>query len=440
MTERLPMFQKIHYRLTFLCAGITAFILLAMSCIYLYVSESGLKQNQFLAFQRDMSTITANFEQQTIFTHEWLSKIENSNSYFITVTDNGVPFLFNERNGDAKRKTAEEEALACYRSGAAAGTANPLSDYNSYHREFEFTASDGEEYYACFAGIPRENGTIEVLILSSLTGLRHQIRTQRIRFVLLDIVSVALLALFSYFFTKKLLAPIEQGRREQNEFIASASHELRTPLAVILSCASACEKASPGEQNGFLSTIHSEGRQMSRLIDDMLFLSQSDAHSFPVNPERTDIDTLLLDSFEAFEPMAKEKRISLSVSLPETAVPSCLCDGERLKQVIAILLHNALSYTPAGGLVLLSLEPEIPESFTVKVIDNGIGIPDEEKAKIFRRFYRSDPSRSAKDHFGLGLSIALEIVRALGGSIRIEDTPGGGSTFLVRLPYSRAKI
>ena len=130
--------------------------------------------------------------------------------------------------------------------------------------------------------------------------------------------------------------------------------------------------------------------------------------------------------------MASRKSINLSISLPETAVPLFSCDPERISQVLSILLHNALSYTPEGGQVRLSLLPE-GKNIRLLVADNGIGIPDEEKSHIFERFYRADRSRSKKGHFGLGLCIASEIVKAHHGQILVSNTPGGGSTFTVVL-------
>lgn len=443
------MFRKVHHRLTLLCAGITTFLLLTMSLTYLYVSEQGLKQSHFLSFQRDIGTLIANFERQTLITHTWLSQMESYNAFTISVTDNGIPLLFNERERDEKRRITEQEALEYYRSHFSA--ASPDTARKSYHTEYAFTSSCKEDYYACYAYIPYENGETELLILSPVRPLNRQIRTQRIRFAAIDTAAVCLLFLFSFFFTKKLLIPIEQNRLEQIRFVAAASHELRTPLAVILSCTGAIrghngKKALPEEEETFLNTIYSEGHRMKRLIDDMLFLSQADSHTFSVHPEPIEPDTILLNSYEAFEPMAAEKNISLRISLPDCAMPPCLGDRERLQQLIAILLHNAVSYTPENGSILLSLtygksrkaDPDLrrrQDSYTISVADNGIGIPDEEKAKIFRRFYRSDQSRSTKEHFGLGLCIAEEITQSLKGSLHVEDTPGGGSTFLVRLPF-----
>lgn len=143
-------------------------------------------------------------------------------------------------------------------------------------------------------------------------------------------------------------------------------------------------------------------------------------------------DTLLLETYEAFEPLAAKKQIRLNVQLPEELLPPCVCDPERIRQVLAILLHNAISYTPEHGTIHLALSFE-KQRFCFQVSDNGIGIPDGEKSRIFERFYRADQSRSQKDHFGLGLSIAQEIVSAHQGQIMVKDTPGGGSTFLVFL-------
>lgn len=428
------MLKKVHYRLTLLCAGITIFLLITMSLIYLYVSESGLKKSQFLSFQRDMGTLTANFEQQTVITHEWLSKIENRNSYYISVIDNGIPFLFNNRTDSPYRKSLEQEALSYFRN-------NPLenkgSAFETYHTEIIFPFSSGDEYYASFAVIPRTSGDVELLILSSMKSLYSQINEQRLRFVMIDLSAILLFILFSYFFTKKLLAPIEQSHKAQIEFIASASHELRTPLSVILSCTSACQKAPLHEKEGFLNTIISEGHRMSQLINDMLLLTQADTNSFTIHMETAEPDTLLLETYEAFEPMAKEKNIHFHIQLPLSPMPPCLSDGERLRQVTAILLHNAVSYTPENGSITLTLavhSARQPEYFIISVIDNGCGIPDEDKENIFKRFYRSDKSRTTKEHFGLGLCIAREILNAMNGDIHVEDTPGGGSTFIVRLP------
>lgn len=425
------MFRKVHFRLAALCGGITAFILLVMSCGYLYISEQGLKNSSYIAFQNDMNTLISNLEQQTVITHEWLSKIEDNGKYQINVIDNGVPFLFNMRNTD-EQKALFETAWDCYEKEFKIESL--LSSYGTYHIEFLFSSDgkSGNDYYACVAISERSNGTFQVMILSSMAPLMKQIRMQRFLFFSLDVLAVFALFLFAWYFTKRLLKPLEENQIRQTQFIASASHELRTPLAVMLSCASASEQAANTERKHFLDSIQSEGIRMSRLIDDMLLLTSADNHSWTIRTGPTELDTLLLNTYEAFEPMASEKSIRLSVSLPEVFVPPVSCDRERIRQVLAILLHNAVSYTPEGGQILLSLTFD-GKNTRISVADNGIGIPDSEKARIFERFYRADKSRSKKEHFGLGLCIASEIIQAHHGKILVGDTPGGGSTFTVVL-------
>lgn len=425
------MFRKVHIRLASLCAGITILILLIMSCAYLYISERGLKNRSFISFQNDMNTLVSNLEQQTIITHEWLSRIEDHGKYLINVIDNGVPFLYNERN-TSEQKLLFENAWNYYDSHFLIEPVLPAFD--SSHMEYQFSSTGGNrfDYYACVIVSQRTGSTFQVMILCSMEPVLSQIRIQRLLFLFINFLASVSLALFSWYFTRQILKPLEENQRQQNQFIASASHELRTPLSVILSCASASAHASEEERAHFLDSIRSEGLRMSRLINDMLLLTKAGSYRWTIQKEPTELDTLLLDTYEAFEPVAQEQSIRLSVELPEDAVPPVSCDPERIRQVLSILLHNALSYTPENGQICLSLLHD-GKNVRLIVADNGIGIPDSEKNKIFDRFYRMDQSRTEKGHFGLGLCIASEIVQAHHGRILVDDTPGGGSTFTVIL-------
>lgn len=431
MRKEVQMFRKVHVRLAALCAGITIFILFVMSCGYLYISERSLQTSSFASFQNDMDTLVRSLEQQTIITHEWLTGIESNGKYLINVIDNGVPFLYNERN-TPEQKQLFATAWNVYNNSFKV---EPLfSAHDTWHMEYPFSSDMGKnnDFYACVITSWRNTGTFQVMILCSMKPLLMQIRTQRLLFLGLNLLASAALALFSWYFTRQLLRPLEENQRQQNQFIASASHELRTPLAVILSCASASIRAPGEERIHFLESIQSEGLRMSRLIEDMLLLTRAEDCRWTIRKEPAEPDTLLLDTFEAFESVASERSVRLLIELPKEAVPPVFCDPERLRQVLSILLHNALSYTPKGGLVRLSLLYD-GKNTKFLVADNGIGIPDEEKKKIFERFYRADQARSEKGHFGLGLCIAAEIIKAHHGRIQVSDTPGGGTTFTVVL-------
>lgn len=142
-----------------------------------------------------------------------------------------------------------------------------------------------------------------------------------------------------------------------------------------------------------------------------------------------------MDAYEKFELPARQKKLSLSMSLPEEQLPSCFCDPERIAQVFSILLDNAISYTPEGGKITLSLSMEHRHSMLCfRVSDTGPGVSDAEKGLIFDRFYRSETSHTEKNHFGLGLCIAKEIISAHQGSLWVEDAPEGGAGFVFMLP------
>lgn len=209
------MFRKVHVRLAALCAGITIFILLVMSCGFLYISERGLRTSSFAAFQNDMDALITSLEQQTIITHEWLSRIEDNGTYLINVIDNGVPFLYNERN------TPEQKRLfsAAWETCNSRLEVEPLlSAFDTWHMEYPFSSSGGtrNDYYACVITSQRNTGTFQVMVLCSMEPLLSQIRTQRLLFLGLNLLASAALALFSWYFTRQLLRPLEENQRQQN--------------------------------------------------------------------------------------------------------------------------------------------------------------------------------------------------------------------------------
>ncbi len=415
------MFRKVHLYLTALCAGITTAILIVMSLLYLYLSEKELYENQFRSFQNDIITISTSLEQQSVISMEWLSKMEARGGYTFYALDNGIPFLYNRLTSFSESSEIRSFLDACleyYESHYESVSLEEGGDspYNTCrHVEFSFHPAETEqEFYISVIELKRGTSSLQLLVLSPLDFLREQITKQRVRFFLIDIAAILLLSLFSFFFTGKLLQPVIESRRKQTEFVAAASHELRTPLAVIL------------------DTIKQEGDILTSLVNDMLTLSASDSQRFSFRPAPVELDTLVINTYEAFEPLAAEKKLSLTVTLPEESLPLCTADAERIIQLLSILLHNAVSYTPDGGRIDLSLLHK-KNRFYLTVSDTGIGIPPEDRKKIFDRFYRAEKARSAKGHFGLGLSIASEIVKLHHGTLNVTGRPGGGSVFTVIL-------
>lgn len=434
------MLKKVRIRLTLLSGGITTLILIIMTLGYLYISEKNLLENRRYSYQSDIYSIAANLENQGVITNQWLSQLEAGHGYYISLLDNGTHFLFDTKSDNSGRTQLLDRLWQYYRQNEQLISQNTIS-YKCYYKSFMVS-----DYYCFVITTLQDSSPLEMLLAVPLIDIQRQLLRQRLVFT--GIISLALIAIwiFSWIFTGKLLKPIEENRIKQNRFIAAASHELRTPIAVILSCSEAAlNKISLFQQEKTdtsvinikhdIATIKSESLRSSRLLNDMLTLSSRDAGHLDIHKAPTELDTLLLDTCETLEPLATAKNIRLHISLPDTPLPPCDCDAERMMQVVTILLHNAISYTPENGRITASLA-YTQRHFALKISDTGVGISDEDKPHIFDRFYRSEKARSDKNHFGLGLSIAYEIVAAHSGSISVTDNnvDGNGTVFTVKLP------
>lgn len=150
------------------------------------------------------------------------------------------------------------------------------------------------------------------------------------------------------------------------------------------------------------------------------------------------MDTLLINLYDKFEIICRRKSIDLQIEMPEECFPPLFSDEDRLSQIVTIFLDNAISYSPEQSSILLEASVK-KNNLAISIIDHGIGISEEDKKHIFDRFYRCDKSRTQKGHYGLGLSVANELISLLGGKIYLNDTPGGGCTFTIVLPWSNAE-
>ena len=420
------MLKKLHLQFTFFCTLITSLILIGMSLFCLGVIEAQTKSENFTSFQNNMNSILTHLEGQSVLTHQWLLQMEAGYHLKLLIQDSGTPLFFVNLDHNQELQETFRQAVELAKTDYALDLDSPsVTSILPIHQEFPMTASSA-------ALIPKANGYLTVIALNSLSGEQARIWQQRFLFLGADALAVLLLAVFSFFFTKRMIRPIEDNRKKQVQFIASASHELRSPLTVILSSLSAMRIAPPSDAERFAASIQNEGQRMSHLIDDMLALANADNHSWTMHPKRIELDTLLLQTYEKYESVAAQKGISFDVELPEAELLTVLGDGERLAQVLAILIDNAFSYTPSHGQVQISLR-QFGTAAEIRVSDNGPGVPDEQKESIFERFYRIDQAHKDKEHFGLGLCIAKEIIRLHKGCLSVTDTPGGGATFCVRL-------
>ena len=415
------MFDKLRWKLTAFNTVITGSILLCMVALCLTLSEKNTKEQTLRNFTDTAHGVSSYLEVQSQISDTWLRQLEADPNIHIFVLDAGKP-LFSMTLSPENARLAPQFQQARDLAGLASDRAGS--------RLFAM-----EGYYAAACVIPKRDSMMELVLLYSLTEMEAGIQNQRVLVFLASFAAILVLGIFSWLFTGKMLRPIQENQRRQSEFIAAASHELRTPLAAILSAASAMERAEPVQRSQFSDMIHREGNRMSRLVGDMLTLASSDSKQWQLQKEQVELDMLLLEVYEAHVSLSREKGLNLTLSLYEQDIPSILLDRDRITQVLSILLDNAGNHTPAPGKIELELTVH-RSRVQIRVSDTGPGVPDEEKPRIFERFYRSEKSRSSRGHFGLGLSIAAEIVKKHNGRIWVQDATIGGAEFVVELPVS----
>jgi len=231
-----------------------------------------------------------------------------------------------------------------------------------------------------------------------------------------------------------MIERLEKAFQRQKQFTSDASHELRAPLAVIEaeSTLALQKERTPAEYRQSLETISKEAKHMSALIDKLLTLARADAGKEQWNFTAVNLGELIADLSTDMEILCQENGLSFRVA--QTDNLAVRGDEARLRELFMNLFDNAIKYTPAPGIISVSLRREA-QMAVVAVKDTGVGIPPEDIPLIFERFYRVDKSRSrAEGGAGLGLAICKHIVEAHGGKIEVESQVGVGSTFSVWLP------
>ncbi|MEF9960763.1 MAG: HAMP domain-containing sensor histidine kinase [Niameybacter sp.] len=433
------MLRKLRLQLTLLSSSITASILIVMAILSLMLFEDQLNKQSHTAFSGYLNLITSKLQNDRVISQTWLAQMEATHHLVIFIEDNGTPLLFQgafhpRSSRSSLIEMAQRTARHQYNFDPHA---IPLSKLDVPTVTFSLTPSAKEHFLTGIAIVPSLNGAYTVTLLQDMQFEHTRISQTRLLFGGLVLCSVGLLAYFCWWFAGRAMIPIEKSKRKQVEFIAAASHELRAPLAAVQASVSVLSPTNIASNEHFISAIHGECKRMSHLVDDLLLLANADAETWSIHYSPVECDTLLIETLELFYPLAKAQGLLLGLELPNTIVPSITADANRIKQAITVLIDNAIHYTPSKGSIMASLSLE-ERHLTIKVIDNGPGIPDIHKPYIFDRFYRVDPSRHEKNHYDLGLSIAYEIIHLHGGRLSLEDTPQGGCTFIIKLSLTHS--
>lgn len=406
------MFKALRKKLAILAACLTGSVVLVLCLVSFCLVCNQYLQSRSLAFRLASSAVCTQWQMDGFLSAGWLSASMEANDIEIALWENEIPIDY----GFSNLETAHALLQSAPQAEEGGGS---------------FYVTQG--YRCARLDIPFAFGNRQLLVWQE-TG-REGVHLVRLGLTFVGIAAAGLtaVAFLCYWVAGRAIAPAQEAMERQERFVADASHELRGPLTV-LRTGFGVVRSAPAEGERYLGLMSLEVDRMTRLVDELLLLAGGGSLAKCFRPEPVELDTLLLDFADTMTPVAGKLGLSLDVALPEEPLPPVPGDVDRLRQLLTILVDNALRYAPSGSSIQLSLAQRGP-SCLLAVADHGPGVPDGEKKRIFDRFYRGSQSREDPAHFGLGLSVARELTEIHGGRLTVTDTPGGGATFCVTLPY-----
>lgn len=451
LLSRKDVFSRTQNRLTLLYSGVLVlFLVLFIALVYVLLYNAVFTQQE-----RQMKELASRelFVIQNEFIQSKKSSRPNSVNENVIVTNESLLFYYvvgaNDELlvGDEAIRWMQADLLETLRNWEPSKEEIRYTDVKvkrpetGKERHVEFEKDHMMHIMMVGRPVYYDNEVVGMLYIGKDVSVQEKI----FKWVIFVLGGIGLLFFIvalaiSHFLSKRTMIPIAHAFARQREFVADASHELRTPLSVLLSSIDTLEMEETIEEDPFsrnvLRNMRDEVKRMANLIGDLLTLARSDSGTLEVRRTSFEFRTHAETIVQSLEPIAAAKNISLQFHVFSDI--HLYADLEKLKQLLYILLDNAIKYTPNNGLVQLSLSTEGTEQnkvFLMQVRDTGVGIPPEDCEKIFDRFYRVDKSRARQmGGHGLGLSIAKWIVDAHQGTIRVTSTLNEGSTFIVRIP------
>ena len=435
------MVQSLKRNLYFLMVGSLMSIFSIVFCLMVHENMKAKRNSELAYFNRMTTTLVLQLEHESDYQTCLNLYEERRDMYFQLSSDTGRSLYQSEYLGD--NTDIIDTFLTTLLGTVGDFTFSPSSLKDNYFSRqsgtYTIEALNGKKYYCVNCLVVTDYGSIyTVTAIKEKSSFATLLKPKSgYYFCIWCGVLVSIICL-SRILIGKAVKPTEKAMQSQKDFIAAVSHECKAPLAAILSSAEMIESVPniPDTVTDHVRVIDAEVSRMSRLIRDLLLLSSIDAGNWSFHMDEVNVDTLLINLYTKFERICRKKDIQLQLNIPDECCPPLYSDADRLDQIISIFLDNAVSYSPPESEISLNASVRKNE-LIFTIIDHGIGISEKEKPFIFDRFYQSDKSRTQREHFGLGLSIANDLVHKLEGKIKLFDTPGGGCTFKIFLPLKQ---
>ncbi|WHY72337.1 sensor histidine kinase [Fictibacillus enclensis] len=300
----------------------------------------------------------------------------------------------------------------------------------------ELKGKNGHEKQHIIYASARLNETTVLYVGKNISGVHEKVERWFFLLSLLGLAVFILSVVMGERLSRKALKPVIQNMESQKKFIADASHELRTPISIFSASLEVLEKEEKSKMSSFsqetLNELKEEVHQMKNLVSHLLTLAK-DQERQEIHKDSFSINELARKMANQYERLSQSTRTVKVIAPPEDLIVEA--DRVRIKELLQLLLDNALKYSDAGSPVEIRLKAQAKNNLVIEIRDEGEGIPSADLPYLFDRFYRVDKGRSrTQGGAGLGLSIAKEITSLYRGSIEAESQLGKGTTFRVELP------
>lgn len=434
------MINKLRRRLTTLYATIIAIFLLS----FIGIVFLGLIWLVYTERTNEVQALVAEFAQ------EQRSQLRDYNndqdkapniSYIEDRRDiSGQVFYYIfDRNG---RLVIADNPIRVFREASLSEIKSGLSINNSHFMRIVLPSGQSAALIIASREIRSESGYEGVIYVGKDVTAYYRV-FGRVLVILVGVgLMFALLALgVGYILSGKVLIPVIHSLNCQKEFVADASHELRTPLSILLTSLEAIHQDTSNILSKFswqvIEDMKDEILKLSKIIGDLLTLARADAGDIQLTKENFLFRPVAEQVMRTVKATADSKSLKITLSFGQPEI-SIYADRERIRQLLLILVDNAIKYTPVHGNITILVEQITQSDIShVKIVvqDSGIGISQADQLRIFDRFFRADKARSRESGgTGLGLAIASWIVHSHEGNIRVISQLGLGSSFIVSIP------